>query len=245
MTSAFLALVAVAAFAAGGIAAVSGFGIGSILTPLVAWQYGMKEAVVLVSIPHFAATLWRFWRLRNALDRRVLFGFGVINAAGALGGALLHNTASSPALAVTLALLLIFVGLITMLGYSGRLRFGAAGAWIAGAVSGAFGGMVGNQGGLRGAAMLGLGVRKEAFVATATAIGLMVDTVRMPVYFFRNTHLVLERWLLVTIAVAAVLAGTIAGGKILKRIPETVFQRVVGGLLCLIGILVLTSLGVQ
>src|SRR5258708_10970334 len=133
----------------------------------------MKEAVALVSIPHFAATLFRFWRLRRALDRRVFFGFGVMNAAGALGGALLHNFASSPALAWILSLLLIFVGLTTMLGYSDRLRFRAAGAWMAGAVSGGFGGLVGNQGRLRGAAMLGLGVRKEALGATATAIGLM------------------------------------------------------------------------
>jgi uncharacterized membrane protein YfcA len=243
VTAAFLALVAVAAFAASGVASVAGFGIGSILTPLIAWKYGMKEAVTLVSIPHFAATLLRFWRLRNAVDRDVLLSFGIINAAGALGGALLHKFASNPALGVVLAVLLIFVGLVTMLGW--RLRFGGSGAWIAGAVSGGFGGLVGNQGGLRGAAMLGLGVRKEAFVATATAIGLMVDTVRMPVYFFRNTNLVLERWLLVSIALAAVLAGTVTGGGILKRIPEAVFQRVVGGLLCVMGILVLASLGAQ
>jgi len=243
VTPAFLSLIALAAFAASGIASVAGFGIGSILTPLIAWKYGMKEAVTLVSIPHFAATLLRFWRLRNAVDRHVLLSFGIINAAGALAGALLHKFASSPALGAILALLLIFVGLVTMLGYSERLRFGGSGAWIAGAVSGGFGGLVGNQGGLRGAAMLGLGVRKEAFVATATAIGLMVDTVRMPVYFFRNTNLVMERWLPVSIALAAVLAGTVAGGGILKQIPETVFKRVVGGLLCVMGILVFASLG--
>ena len=243
MNPAFLSLVALAAFAVSGIASVAGFGIGSILTPLIAWKYGMKEAVTLVSIPHFAATLLRFWRLRNAVDRHVLLSFGIINAAGALGGALLHKFASNPALAVVLALLLIFVGLVTMLGW--RLRFGGSVAWIAGAVSGGFGGLVGNQGGLRGAAMLGLGVRKEAFVATATAIGLMVDTVRMPVYFFRNTHLVMEQWLLVTVALAAVLVGTVAGGGILKRIPEATFQRVVGGLLCVMGILVYATLGAR
>jgi len=174
------------------------FGIGSILTPLVAWQYGMKEAVVLVSIPHFAATLWRFLAIAKTRSIGESFSASASSMPPALWAErCCTNAASSPALAVTLALLLILVGLITMLGYSGRLRFRRPpGAWIAGAVSGAFGGMVGNQGGLRGAAMLGLGVRKEAFVATATAIGLMVDTVRMPVYFFRNAQLVLERWLL-------------------------------------------------
>jgi uncharacterized membrane protein YfcA len=241
----FLTLVAVAAFAAGGIASVAGFGIGSILTPLVAWQYGMKDAVALVSIPHFAATLVRFWRLRRALDRRVFFRFGVINAAGALLGALLHNLGSNPALTAVLGLLLVIVGVVTLLGHSEQMRFRSASAWIAGAASGVFGGLVGNQGSLRGAAMLGLGVRKEAFVATATAIGLLVDTARMPVYFFRHTNLIWKQGLLVSITLTAVIAGTVVGGRILKRIPETVFRRVIGSLLGLIGIVVLASLGVQ
>jgi hypothetical protein len=57
----------------------------------------------------------------------------------------------------------------------------AAGA-VAGAVSGAFGGLVGNQGGIRSAALMGFEIDKQGFVATATAIALVVDIFRMPVY---------------------------------------------------------------
>jgi len=42
----------VTAVVAGGIAAMSGFGIGSLLTPLLAVRYGTKLAVVMVSVPH-------------------------------------------------------------------------------------------------------------------------------------------------------------------------------------------------
>jgi hypothetical protein len=48
------------AFLAGGIASIAGFGIGSLLTPLVASQYGMKSAVSAIAIPHFIATALRF-----------------------------------------------------------------------------------------------------------------------------------------------------------------------------------------
>src|SRR5437899_12396609 len=66
-----------------------------------------------------------------------------------------------------------------------RTRTGELGApRIAGGVSGGFGGLVGNQGGIRSAAMLGLNVPRDAFVATATAIALMVDVARVPVYVF-------------------------------------------------------------
>jgi hypothetical protein len=56
--------VAIVALGAGGIASIAGFGIGSILTPLIASQYAMKTAVGAVTIPHVTATLLRFWRLR-------------------------------------------------------------------------------------------------------------------------------------------------------------------------------------
>jgi uncharacterized membrane protein YfcA len=74
--------IAVVAALAGGIASIAGFEIGSLLTPLVASRYGMKTAVGAVAIPHLIATVWRFWRLRSDVDRRVFLGFGLMNAAG-------------------------------------------------------------------------------------------------------------------------------------------------------------------
>jgi uncharacterized membrane protein YfcA len=64
--------VAVIAVVAGAIAAVAGFGIGSLLTPLLALQTGTKLAVAAIAVPHLAGTALRFWRLRRHVDRRVL-----------------------------------------------------------------------------------------------------------------------------------------------------------------------------
>jgi uncharacterized membrane protein YfcA len=173
----FNIVVAAVAFLAGGIASISGFGIGSLLTPLLSFQYGMKTAVGAVAVPHFIATLLRFWRLRSHVDRRTFLSFGLLNAAGSLAGALIHVWVNNPILAIVLGILLVFAGVIGVLGYADRVRFSRTTAWIAGVLSGTFGGLVGNQGGIRAAAMLGLGVRGPAFVATATAIGIAVDAV--------------------------------------------------------------------
>jgi hypothetical protein len=232
----FTAVVAAAGIAAGAIAAVAGFGIGSILTPLLAVQTGTKLAVAAVSISHLLGTALRFWLLREHVDRRVFWRFGLTSAAGGLVGALLHTRADNPVLTLVFAALLVFAGVMGVTGLSQKLQFKGPAAWIAGALSGVFGGLVGNQGGIRSAAMLGLTVRKDAFVATATAIALMVDVARVPVYVFTESRRLLDIGPLIAAATVGVLLGTVGGGRILKRIPEGLFQRAVAALILALGI---------
>jgi uncharacterized membrane protein YfcA len=126
-------------------------------------------------------------------------------------------------------------------GWSQRLRFTGAAAWIAGALSGIFGGLVGNQGGIRSAAMLGMQVSKESFVATATAIALVVDAARMPVYAITQAKQVVEIWPFLLFATLGVVMGTIAGARMLRRIPEPVFRRVVSAIILALGISMLLA----
>lgn len=88
----------------------------------------------------------------------------------------------SSALTLVFAALLLLAGVLSVAGLGERLRLGGKGACVAGVASGLFGGLVGNQGGIRAAALLGFNLRKEAFVATATAVALVVDGARLPVY---------------------------------------------------------------
>lgn len=239
----FFALVVAASILAGAIASVSGFGIGSLLTPLFAVRVGTKLAVAAVSIPHLAATALRLWMMRKHVDRQLLLSFGVMSAAGGLVGALLHTYANSPALTIVFSGLLIFTGLMGLTGLSDRLRFKGWVAWVAGAVSGALGGMVGNQGGIRSAAMLGFDVPRHAFVATATAVGVIVDGARMPVYLATQGKEIAGLWPFLLAAVAGAVIGTVVGGRLLKRIPESIYRRLVSGLVLALGIFMLLRVG--
>ena len=194
--------VALESLLAGMIASIAGFGIGSVLTPVLAAQLGTKVAVAAVSIPHVAGTAVRFWLLRARVDRRILVRFGVASATGGLLGALLNANVSSRALALVFGGLLLFAGMSELTGLVRRVRLGRSGAWLAGALSGMFGGLVGNQGGIRTAALLAFDTDKEAFVATATAVALIVDAARLPVYIATERVRLIEVWPLVIIAVA-------------------------------------------
>jgi uncharacterized membrane protein YfcA len=232
-------IVFVCATVAGAVAAVSGFGIGSLLTPLIALKAGTKTAVAAVSLPHLIGTGLRFWRLRDSLDRRVFWRFGLTSAAGGLAGALLNARASSPALTIVFGSLLVFAGAAQITGSAQRWRFHGSVAWIAGALSGFFGGLVGNQGGIRSAAMLGFDLPRERFVATATAIALIVDAARMPVYVAVERAQVAAIWSLVAIASVGVVVGTLAGQRVLALVPEQRFKQIVGAIILLLGIAML------
>jgi uncharacterized membrane protein YfcA len=228
-------VVIIVSIVAGAIAAVTGFGIGSLLTPLLALQVETKLAVAAVSLPHVIGTALRFWLLRGGIDRRVFWNFGLTSAAGGLAGALLHGWASNRWLTVVFGALLLFVAGSEATGLARRMRFHGSVAWIAGAASGLLGGLVGNLGGIRSAALLGFNLSKKAFVATATAVALLVDGARMPVYLVTQSDDLIALWQAIAVASVGVVIGTVLGSRVLVRIPESWFRRILAVILAVLG----------
>jgi uncharacterized membrane protein YfcA len=239
----FIALVGVAALIAGAVASVAGFGIGSILTPLVGARFGVQLGVAMVGIPHFAATALRGYRLRGDIDAKTFVRFGIPSVVGGLAGAFLHGYVQSASLGIVFGCLLVFSGVTGITGISKRMRFDRRTAWLAGAVSSALGGLVGNQGSIRSAALLGFELTKESFVATGTAVGIVVDLVRLPVYIGMQGRALFQMWPILAVATAGTVAGTLAGEGVLRRIPEPAFRTIVSVVILLLGIAMLAGVG--
>jgi len=240
-----LILLAAIAVAAGAVAAVAGFGIGSLITPVLAIELGTRTAVAVVAVPHAVATALRLWGLRASIDRGVLLRFGLASAAGGLAGALLHARFSSPALSVVLGSLLVLAGVLELTGWGPKLVLSGAMAFAAGALSGFFGGLVGNQGGIRSAALLRLDVRREALVATATATALLVDAARLPVYVFSSGQEILDAAPTVMVLTLGVIAGTLVGVPVLRRLPELAFRRLLASLVAALGVALIIAVALS
>jgi len=233
---AFTIVATVSAVVAGAIASIAGFGIGSVLTPVLATQFDVRLAIALVSLPHFAGTLARFFIVRTHIDREVLLGFGAASAVGGLAGAAAQTVVQSAALAIVFGALLVFAGVGSLTGFAQRMRFSdRRAALVGGALSGLLGGLVGNQGGIRAAALLGFDVERQAFVATATAVALIVDGARIPVYLATQGADIATRWPVIVLLATGAVVGTFLGGWTLRRMDEALFRRVVGALLLVLG----------
>jgi uncharacterized protein len=234
-------LLAVTGFVAGVVAAVSGFGIGSLLTPIFALQLDTRLAIAAVSVPHLVGTVQRFWTMRGDVDRKLLLEFGIPSAVGGLAGALMHGTLNSRGLAVVFGLLLLFTAIAELTGWMRRVHWGRSFGWTAGAISGFLGGLVGNQGSVRTAGLLAYSVSPTSFVATATTVALIVDGARMPVYLTTQGKGIAAIWPMLAVATTGVVTGTSVGIRVLPRLRTETFRRTVAIFLAILGAAMLLS----
>jgi hypothetical protein len=232
----FLLGVFVVAVLSGGTASIAGFGIGSLLTPLLAASFGTSTAVAAVAIPHAAATALRCWRLRADIDWAVVRGFGLLSAAGGLIGALLFTRLSNDALTLTRGLLLVSTAVATLADLPSRVRVRGVVVSLLGFLSGLFGGLAGNQGGLRAAAMLSLSLPPVRYIATATATAMLVDVVRTPIYIWRAGNELASLIPPLGVATIGVLIGTLLGERILLGLSLRQFRYSIAALIGLLGV---------
>jgi uncharacterized protein len=224
----FFAMLLAIGILSGATAAVIGFGIGSLLTPFLLTRLEPHLAIAVVALPHLIATAIRYVHYRQWVNRAVLLRFGVPSAAGGLLGALLQGTIRSAALVSVLAVVLILTGVANLTRGFGGWRPGSIVASILGLLSGIFGGLVGNQGGLRAAGLTAFALEPRAYLATATAVALLIDAARTPVYLARGAEALVGLAAPIAVATAGCIAGTIVGERVFFRIPADRYRKLVG-----------------
>ncbi|MDC3196988.1 TSUP family transporter, partial [Gammaproteobacteria bacterium] len=72
-----LAIICLAAFIASGLTLFSGFGLGTLLMPVVAVFFPLEVAVAMTAVVHLANNLFKLLLLGRGADARVLLRFGI------------------------------------------------------------------------------------------------------------------------------------------------------------------------
>jgi uncharacterized protein len=248
-----IVILSIAAFIVALLTFFSGFGLGTILTPLFMIFFPVDVAIALTGVVHFFNNIFKLFLVGKKVNWQVVLRFGIPAVIAAFAGAwlLLQMTDLKPLFTYTISgrsfqvspvkfiisLLLIVFAIIDLVPYFSRLQFGKDKLPIGGALSGFLGGLSGNQGALRSAFLIKAGLSKEAFIATAAVVSAFVDFTRLSVYATRFTKAGLHENLTFVIgATLAAIAGTYIGNKLLKKITLQFIQMVVAILLIVISL---------
>ena len=248
-----IVIICAVAFLAAILTFFSGFGLGTILTPVFMIFFPVDVAIALTGVVHFLNNIFKLILVGKKADKQVVLRFGIPAVIAALIGAwlLLQMTDLKPLFRYTLgdrlfevlavkfiiSVLLIIFALIDLIPYFNKLQFGKDKLPIGGALSGFFGGLSGNQGALRTAFLIKTGLSKESFIATATVVSTFVDFTRLSVYATRFAKSGLhENITVVVCATLAAITGAFIGNKLLKKITLKVIQKLVAIMLIIVSI---------
>lgn len=246
-------IICLAAFLTAILTFFSGFGLGTILTPVFAIFFPIDIAIALTGVVHFSNNLFKIFLIGKKTDRVVLLKFGIPAILASFAGAwvlikitvlpsiyqyqLFGNEYYITPVKLIIAILLIVFSILEIAPSVQRIQFDRNKLPIGGLLSGFFGGLTGIQGAIRSAFLIRSGLSKEAYIATGVVIACLVDFTRLSVYASRFTSSNLhENLTLLIAATVAAIAGAYAGSRLLKKITLRSIQVIVAIMLIIISL---------
>jgi uncharacterized membrane protein YfcA len=238
-------IICLVALFASGLTFFSGFGLGTILVPVFALYFPVEIAIALTAIVHFLNNVFKFVLIGKHVKKEIVVRFGLPAIIAAIIGAeLLHLLTAIPSLysyqiaahsfsitpvKLTIAFVLFLFSAIELSPQISALSFDKKYLPLGGLLSGFFGGLSGNQGALRSAFLSRAGLTKEQFIASGTAIAIIIDISRLTIYAddFIKPGVSLD-YTLVACASLSAFVGAIIGNKVLKKMTIKMLQTIVG-----------------
>ncbi len=247
-------LLPLVAFVASLLTFFSGFGLGTLLTPVFAFFFPLEVSITLTAIVHLLNNLFKAVLLRQHVNKQVLVRFGLPAVlASFLGAALLHLVGKQPPLWTyemlgksfsilpmksLVGILIIGFSLFESSSHLQSLHLPKRYLPLGGFLSGLFGGLSGHQGALRTLFLKKMDLSKEAFLATGVLIACLVDISRLSLYLkeqFSLSMLKTNAALLGT-ATGTAFLGAYLGNRLLTKITMKGIQYLVSFALILFGI---------
>lgn len=236
----------------------SGFGLGTLLMPVMALFVPVEIAVASTAVVHLANNLFKVVLVGRSAVGTVLWRFGVPAVLMALLGALVLGSMSArprtvawslfgqvlqvPLIDLVLGVLILLFVLLEFLPFTARIQLGPRYLPMGGALSGFFGGLSGHQGMFRSMFLLKAGLDQRQFVATGVVLAAFVDVARLAVYGWQaNLHQQAVDWPLVGCASLAAFAGAWLGARFLHKVTLGFVRWTVFVLLVVVGVGMVTG----
>ena len=189
----------------------AGFGLATMLTPVVLFWLPPHEAIAVVAIIHGAHNAWKLKLLRTGVDLNAVKRYGWALIVGAIIGAVLHSYIPSNPLLMIVGLALIILPILSATEKWTNIRLPDSEDRIGGFGSGFFGGLTGHQGALRAMFLQRRLPDKVAYAATASVLALAVDLTRIPIYLVFEGTAILDEYILIPSLVISAILGVYLG----------------------------------
>ena len=241
-------IISLVTFSAAVLTFFSGFGLGTILTPVMIIFFPIEIAIAFTGIVHFSNNIFKLFIVSKNIDKEILIRFGgPAILASFIGSYLLFNIGGDKVLysidilgeirSVTfikflVSFLLIIFSLNDLIPFFKNLNFLKKTIPIGGFLSGFFGGLTGNQGALRSAFLIKMNLDKKVFISTTVLISTMVDFTRIGVY--SSSLLAIDFSEYFTLGIFSILSailGSIMGNILLKKITIELIRTLVAFLI--------------
>ena len=226
----------------------SGFGLGTILTPVFVIFFPIELAVSMTAIVHLLNNLFKVGLVGKHTVKSILIRFGGPAVLFAMIGAwVLNSLAQTPPVTsyslwgrvfeihvvkCVVALVMIFFTLFEILPSLKNIKVHQKYLSLGGALSGFFGGLSGHQGALRSAFLARTELSKEEFVATGVAIACLIDCGRLAIYARSfSTKTLMPHLSLLILTTAFAFMGAYLGHRFLKKLTMNSVQKIVAVML--------------
>ena len=250
--------ICLAALLASTLTLFSGFGLGTLLMPVVALFFPVSVAISITAIVHLANNLFKVALVGRKTSWSTVFSFGLPAVLASFLGALLLSQLTTlpplydlnifgttrevlPIKAVAGGLIAFFV-LLELIPAFAQLTFDRRFLSLGGFFSGFFGGLTGHQGALRSMFLVKAGLTKEEFIATGVVVAALVDIARLLVYGWTIGLAGLAEPYLVVLACLSAFVGAFFGARLIHKVTYRTIQILVSILLLIISVGLMTGL---
>ncbi|MBX7067281.1 MAG: sulfite exporter TauE/SafE family protein [Parachlamydiales bacterium] len=238
-------LIALSAFLASFLSFYSGFGLGTILMPVTAIFLPLPIAIGLTAIVHLIHNLLKVGLLWKSIHWKSAFQFGIPALLAAIPGALLLQWLNKVGgekpytlfcIHAKFSVLHFLIGLLLIFFALRHKKIRMQNIRIGGALSGFLGGLSGFQGAFRSLFLLNVNLQPSPFIATNAIIAVVIDAVRLTIYVWSFSSLLLQiNGAILISAGGAAICGVALGFALLKKVTHELIQKVVMLLLVILG----------
>lgn len=228
-------ILSVAAIVASTLGGVAGFGTGVIMIPAIAWSVGVKATVPVLTVCMLLGNSARAWFSRREIEWRVVAAFLAGAVPMTVVGAMLYARIDSQWISRILgAFMIVSVPLRHWLAQSGiivRLRH----IPLVGAGFGFLSALVGAVGPIVTPFFLSYGLRRGRYLGTNALCTVGAYIARL--VMFRRADLLTGPVVLTGLYIGVVMiGGAWLGYRLLERMTEKVFLRIIEALLVVFGL---------